>query len=180
MRSSSSTRHLSSPRTSLSGVYRHRSFFSSRIVHPSFVLNRSSFFVTGTVHEWGHASAMRSVNSFHVMGVAEEDQECVALAVVHGNPTSQADDLMSEASPEGSDELTRFFCSSHASFCTVAVFPPVGTTGTVRIDRRRSSIRRWAVNICSLLHLSVSFIHTDLTDFCCVAQLNSSSMGAVW
>jgi hypothetical protein len=180
MRSSSSTHCLSSPRSSSSGVYRHRGFFGSRIVHPSFVLNHNGFFVSGTAPERGLASSTWSISSFHIMGTVEEDQECIAPAVVHGDPTSQADDLMSEASLEGLNELTHFSHSSRASFCTVEVLPSVGTTGTVRIDRCHSSIRRQAVNICSLLHSSISFFHTDLVDFCCVAQLDSSSMGAIW
>jgi hypothetical protein len=180
MRSSSLTHCLSSPRTLLSGAYHHHGFFGSRIDRPSFILNRSGFFITGTVPERGLTPATWSISSFHVMGTAEEDWECIALAVVHGDPTSHADDLVSEASPEGSDQLTHFSCSSRALFCTVAVLPSISTAVTVRIDHHRSSIQWQAINICSLLHSSVSFVHTDLVDFCCVAQLDLSSMGAVW
>jgi hypothetical protein len=113
------------------------------------------------------------------MGVAEENWEGVALAGAHRISASQADDFMSEAGPEGSDELTWLSCSAGTSFGAVAIFPPLGATGAVRKDRLSPSIRRRTTNICSLLHSFVSFIHADLADFCCVAQLDSSSMGAV-
>jgi hypothetical protein len=178
--SSSSTRRLSSPHTSLSRVYLHRCFFGHCVVHPSFVLTCSGFFVATAASEWGFASATRLVNSFHVMGVAKEDWEGITSAIAHGIPTPQAYDFVSEASPEGSDELTQLFCSSSALFCAVAVLPSVGTAATVRIDRCSPSIRRWAISSCSLLHSFVASIHANLTDFCSVAQLDSSSMGAVW
>jgi hypothetical protein len=74
------------------------------------------------------------------MGAVEEDQECVALAVMHGNLTSQTDDFVSEAGLEGSDKLTHLVRPSGASFRTMAVLSSVGTTATVRVDRRSLSI----------------------------------------
>jgi hypothetical protein len=76
------------------------------------------------------------------MGTAEEDWEGVASAGVHGIPASQADDFMSEAGLEGSDELTWLSCASGTSFSTVAVFSPIGTAAAVRKDHRSPSIRR--------------------------------------
>jgi hypothetical protein len=81
------------------------------------------------------------------MGVAEEDWECVALAGAHRVSATQADDFVSEAGLEGSDELTRLPCSSGTSFGAVAILSPLGTTGAVRKDRLCSSIRRRTTNI---------------------------------
>jgi hypothetical protein len=138
-RSSSSACCLSSLSALLSRAYLHRCFFSF-IIRPSFVLNRSGFFVIAAVLEWGLASATCSVSSFHVMGAAKEDRECVASAVVHCDPTSQTDDFISEAGSEGSHELTCLSCPSSATFSTVAVLPALGATVAVRVDCRRLSI----------------------------------------
>jgi hypothetical protein len=134
VRSSSLARRLSSPSTSLRGAYLHCRSFSCHFIRSSFVLNRSGFLVTSAALERGFTSITQSVNSFHVMGVAEEDWEGITSAGAHGFSTSQADDFVSEASPEGSDELTQLSCSSGASFGTVAVFSPIGPTAAVRKD----------------------------------------------
>jgi hypothetical protein len=178
--SSSLVRHLSSPCASSGRAYRHRGVFGHRVVRSSFVLNRSCFFVTVAVLQWGRTPITWSVSSLHVMGVAEEDRECVALTVVHGNPTSQTDNFVSEAGSGGSDELTRLACSSGTSFRTMAILSPVGSTATVGVDHRSPSIRWRAVSIWSLLHSFVSFVHADLVEICSFTQLNSSSMGAIW
>jgi hypothetical protein len=75
------------------------------------------------------------------MGTAEEDREGVTSAGMDGVPTSQADDFVSEAGPEGSDELTRLSCTSGASFGAVTVFSPISAAAAVRKDCRSLSIR---------------------------------------
>jgi hypothetical protein len=75
------------------------------------------------------------------MGMAEKDWEGVASAGAHRVSTSQADNFVSEASPEGSDKLTQLPCSSGTSFGAVAVLSPFGTTGAVRKDRLSPSIQ---------------------------------------
>jgi hypothetical protein len=146
-RSSSSACRLSTPSTSLRGAYLHRRCFGHCLVHSSFILNRSGFLITSAALERGLTSATRSVNSFHIMGAAEKDWEGVASAGAHGVSTSQADDFMSEAGLEGSDELTRLSCPSGASFGTVAVLPSIGATAAVRKDRLSPSIRRQTTSI---------------------------------
>jgi hypothetical protein len=178
--SSSSVRCLSSPSASLGRAYLHRCLFSLFVIHPSFVLNRSSFFIAAAVLEWGLTSTTHSISSFHVMGVAKEDRECVASAVVHCDPTSQTDDFMSEAGSKGSHELTCLPGPSSATFGAVAVLPALGTTVAVRVDCLCLSIRWSAVRSCSFFHSFISCVHTDLMDFCCIAQLDVSSMGTVW
>jgi hypothetical protein len=113
------------------------------------------------------------------MGTAEEDREGVASAGVHGVPTSQPDDFMSEAGLGGSDELTRLSCTLGASLSAVAILSSIGAAAAVRKDRHILSIRRRTSSSWSFLHSFVSFVHVDLADFCCVAQLDLSSMGAV-
>jgi hypothetical protein len=178
-RSSSSACRLSSPGTSSYRTYLHRCLFGRGIVCPPFILNCNSFFVTRAALERGLASATYSVSSFHVMTAAEEDGQGVALAGAHGVSASQTDDLVSEAGAERSDELTRLFCPSGASLGAVAILSSFRATGAVRKDRRRLSIRRRTISTWSLLHSFASFVHADLSDFCCVAQLDSSSMGTV-
>jgi hypothetical protein len=140
VRSSSSARRLSSPSASSRGTYLHHCSFGHCFVRSSFVLNRSSFLITSAALEWGLSSVVRSVNSFHVMGAAEEDWEGVALAGVHGVSASQTDDFVSEAGPEGPDELTWLSCPLGTSFGTVAVFSSIGTTAAVRKDHLSPSI----------------------------------------
>src|SRR5580693_2813337 len=178
-RSSSSARRLSSPSTSPYGAYLHGRLFGCGVVDPSFILSLNGFFVTPATSERGLTSTTYLVNSVQVMIVAEEDGQCVASAGAHGVPTSQADDFVSEAGAELSDELTRLPCSSGASLGAMAIFAPFRAAGAVREDRRRSSIRWRTICICSLLHSFVSFVHADLSDFCCVAQFDASSVGTV-
>jgi hypothetical protein len=75
------------------------------------------------------------------MGTAEEDWECIASTGAHGVSTSQADDFVSEAGLEGSDELTWLPCSTGTSFGTVTIFSSIRTTVAVRKDRLSLSIR---------------------------------------
>jgi hypothetical protein len=81
------------------------------------------------------------------MGVAEEDGEGVAATGAHGVPASQADDFVSEAGSECSDELTGLPCPAGTSLCTVAILSPFGATGTVRKDCLSPSIRRRTASI---------------------------------
>jgi hypothetical protein len=178
-RSPSSARRLSSPGTSSYGTYLHRCFFGCGVVCPPFILSLTGFFVTCAAPERGLTSTTYSVNSFHVMIVAKEDGECVTSTGAQGVSASQTDDFVSEAGVERPDELTRLFCSSGALLCAVTILSAFRSTGAVREDRRRLSIRRRAINIWSILHSFVSFVHADLSDFCCVAQFDMSSMGAV-
>jgi hypothetical protein len=113
------------------------------------------------------------------MIAAEEDGQGVTSACAHGVSASQTDDFVSEAGAERSDELTQLPCPAGTSFGTVAIFSAFCATGAVRKDRRRLSIRRRTVNTWSLFHSFASFVHADLSDFCCVAQLDLSSMGTV-
>jgi hypothetical protein len=178
-RSSSSARRLSSPGTSSYGTYLHRRLFGCGIVCSPFILNRNGFFVTRAALERGLASTTYSVNSFHVMVVAEEDGEGVALTGAHGVSASQTDDFVSKTGAECPDELTRLSGPSSTSLCAVTILSSFCATGAVRKDRRRLSIRRRTISTWSLLHSFASFVHADLSDFCCVAQLDSSSMGTV-
>jgi hypothetical protein len=145
-RSSSSARCLSSPGTSSYGMYLHRRLFGCGIVCFPFILNRNGFFVTRAALERGLASFMYSVNSFHVMVVAEEDGEGVASTGAHGVSASQTDDFVSKTGVECPDELTRLSGSSSTSLCAVTILSSFCTTGAVRKDRRRLSIRRRTVS----------------------------------
>jgi hypothetical protein len=178
-RSSSSACRLSSPGTSSYGTYLHRRFFGRGVVGPPFILSFNGFFVTPAASERGLASTTYSVNSFHVMIAAEEDGQGIALTGAHGVSASQTDDFVSKAGAECPDELTRLSGPSSTSLCAVTILSSFCATGAVRKDRRRLSIRRRTISTWSLLHSFASFVHADLSDFCCVAQLDLSSMGTV-
>jgi hypothetical protein len=81
------------------------------------------------------------------MTVAEEDGQGVASAGAHGVSASQTDDFVSEAGAERSDELTRLSCPSGTSLGAVTIFSSFRTTGAVRKDRRRLSIRWRTISI---------------------------------